>query len=150
MNNGGRPRIDLRTRLLSRTVIDPSGCVLYTGARDRDGYGVILSGGGALYGARQLRVHRVMYEWFAGPIPAGTTIDHLCRVRNCVNVSHLEAVAPRINIQRGYAARPPHTHCRRGHAFDKLNTGWHPDGKRYCRACQYASTARSRLRKREA
>lgn len=45
--------------------------------------------------------HRYFYEKFKGPIPDGLEIDHLCRVRNCVNPDHLEAVTRAINVQRG-------------------------------------------------
>ena len=34
--------------------------------------------------------HRVMYERIRGPIPAGLTLDHLCRNRRCVNPVPLE------------------------------------------------------------
>jgi hypothetical protein len=33
--------------------------------------------------------HRVSYEHYVGPIPKGLEIDHLCRVRHCVNPAHL-------------------------------------------------------------
>lgn len=49
--------------------------------------------------------HRVAYELMVGPIPSGLEIDHLCRVRACVNPAHLEAVTHRENILRGHAAR---------------------------------------------
>lgn len=36
--------------------------------------------------------HRHFYEEAKGAIPEGLAIDHLCRVRACVNPDHLEAV----------------------------------------------------------
>jgi len=45
--------------------------------------------------------HRLAYERAKGSIPAGLQIDHLCRVRECVNPDHLEAVSQRENIRRG-------------------------------------------------
>jgi hypothetical protein len=45
--------------------------------------------------------HRVYYEWFVGPIPRGLTIDHLCRVRACVNPAHMEPVTRGENVRRG-------------------------------------------------
>src|SRR5258706_13485898 len=85
----------LRTRLLSRLIIDPSGCLLWAGAVDRYGYGKIGDG------SRMLKVHRVAYELFAGAIPDGMDLDHLCRLRHCANVAHLEPVTRRQNTLRG-------------------------------------------------
>ncbi len=44
--------------------------------------------------------HRWAYEFLVAPIPEGLTIDHLCRVRNCVNPWHLDPVPLRVNLQR--------------------------------------------------
>src|SRR6266496_2265386 len=83
--------------------VDRSGgsraCWLWTGKTGRDGYGRIgLGGRGALV---RVRAHRFAYELLIGPIPDGLQIDHLCRVRHCVNPAHLEPVTQRENILRG-------------------------------------------------
>lgn len=46
-------------------------------------------------------------NWIAvnGPVPDGCELDHLCRVRNCVNPDHLEPVSRFINIQRSNVAK---------------------------------------------
>src|SRR5262245_44481006 len=65
-----------RDHVFSKLIIDQeSGCMLWTGYVARNGYG---NTGGQL-------VHRLMYEWFTGPIPAGLEIDHLCRNRLCAS-----------------------------------------------------------------
>lgn len=50
------------------------------------------------------RVHRVFYERSVGPIPAGYQLDHLCRVRACVNPAHMEPVTNAENTRRGARA----------------------------------------------
>jgi hypothetical protein len=45
--------------------------------------------------------HRAFYEDYRGPIPPGLVIDHLCRVRLCVNPSHMEIVTRGENTRRG-------------------------------------------------
>ncbi len=73
-------------------------CWLWKGGMTR-GYGVYAVWRGNRY--RNTRAHRVAYELTIGFIPVGLEIDHLCRVRNCVNPAHLEAVTHRENILRG-------------------------------------------------
>ena len=51
---------------------------------------------------RLVQAHRWAYETMVGPIPEGLTLDHLCRVRYCVNPSHLEPVTLGENIRRSF------------------------------------------------
>lgn len=50
--------------------------------------------------------HRVTYEHYVGPVPEGLELDHLCRVRNCVNPAHLEPVTHLLNVRRGARHSP--------------------------------------------
>lgn len=80
---------------------DKSGeCWLWTGTIALNGYGLIYRQGGPLVGA-----HRLAYEVHVGPIPKGYELDHLCRVRRCVNPAHLEPVTHSENVRRGFEAR---------------------------------------------
>lgn len=85
---------------------------------------------------KQYRAHRISYELFIGEIPTGLTLDHLCRVRHCVNPTHLEPVPRGINAQRGDAGKYQtlRTHCPRGHEYTPKNT-YRNKGKRFCRTC---------------
>lgn len=69
------------------------GCWLWMGAMSGTGYGAIRVEGRVEY------VHRVMARHHHGDID-GMAIDHLCRVRNCVNPDHLAVVTLRENSWR--------------------------------------------------
>lgn len=135
----GRTR---RERLFSRLVIDPAtGCVVWTGPKFHDGYGQTNVDG------RTSRVHRVIYEMLAGPIPEGLTLDHLCRNKICANVAHLEPVTVRENILRSTApaaANFAKTHCPQGHPYDSSNTFVRRSGARLCRTCHRERARRYR------
>lgn len=106
-------------------------CWLWTGKLDDKGYGHVW------LGDRSTTAHRATYETFVGPVAKDQQIDHLCRVRHCVNPAHLEAVSPRENTLRGEgvtAVNARKTHCIRGHEFNEANTYHAPRG-RHCRAC---------------
>ncbi|WP_421877340.1 HNH endonuclease signature motif containing protein [Mycolicibacterium wolinskyi] len=42
-----------------------------------------------------------MYQLVVGDIPENHQVDHLCRVRDCINPDHLEPVTQQENIARG-------------------------------------------------
>lgn len=69
-------------------------CWLWRGAVTPDGYGLFNP-----YGV-PVRVHRWAYEQKHKRIPRGLHLDHLCNVRNCVRLSHLEAVTQKENNLR--------------------------------------------------
>lgn len=96
------------------------------------GYGIVCTKNNNYY------AHRVMYENMVGEIPKDLQIDHLCRVRRCINPLHLEAVTRKENILRGNgmgARMARKTHCLRGHEFTPENTYKSKRG-RECRTCR--------------
>lgn len=109
-------------------------CLVWLGRLDRDGY--------AMYGRRN--AHRYAYEQIIGPIAEKMQIDHLCRVRHCVNPEHMEQVTGKENTLRGNtitARNKAVTHCPAGHEYDAANTHI-SRGKRNCRLCGNAAARR--------
>lgn len=108
-------------------------CWLWTGALDKHGYGVFR------YDGLAKRAHRVAYILLVGPLDNALSIDHLCRVHNCVRPAHLEAVPIGVNVLRGEtvsARNKAVTRCPMGHAYDEANTYIDRGGRRSCRACR--------------
>lgn len=83
--------------------ISESGCWVWQHRIDRTGYGRTRKGSG---GTNRL-AHRVAYENLVGPIPSGLELDHLCRVRACINPKHLEPVTRQENVLRGQIGKVP-------------------------------------------
>jgi hypothetical protein len=123
------------------------GCWLWTGALNPKGYGRFNGGVDLLN--RNYYAHRFSYEVVIGLIPDGLTIDHLCRVRHCVNPEHLQAVPHRVNLLRGdtvIAANAAKSTCPDGHAHDLLDSR----GSRVCSICQRARYDRRNAQRRKA
>jgi HNH endonuclease len=119
--------------------VDPETlCWLWTLPLNGSGYG------GTFYAGKRMGAHRASYLMHVGPIPDGFQIDHLCRVRACVNPEHLEPVTRTENQVRGIAGQnvaaiqQAKTACPYGHAYDYVDTrGW-----RSCRTCRAEARAR--------
>lgn len=148
----------LHERVWSHVSPDPnSGCWLWDASLDGRGYGQInvgYVGGGKTRRVILRRSHRVMYELVKGPIPDGMPLDHLCRVRSCINPDHLEPVTTAENLRRGtssaaVSARAAKiTHCVNGHPFSGANLSMDTvRGKPRQRVC--LTCRRERQRKKE-
>lgn len=128
--------------------VDTSGaCWLWTAAKTSGGYGTFKVAG------RQVLAHRIMYEWAFGSIPDGLPLDHVCRVRHCVNPRHLEPVTTRENVLRGEGITSRNavkTHCVAGHEFTVANTYTPPKRPncRECRKCRAAAVRRHLIREK--
>lgn len=128
-------------RFFEKVLIDPvNQCWLWLGATNPGGYGDLFPG----RGRRRQSAHRFSYETFIGNVPTGLDLDHLCRVRSCVNPWHLEPTTRKENLRRGKGGAPGaqiraeqqlrRTHCKRGHEYNELNTRT-SRGHRECRIC---------------
>lgn len=93
-------RLKVLDNVVNHIELTPDGCWLYTGSRNKWGYGRV-----KVFRSRQTVCHRVTYEHFVGPIPDGLEIDHLCRRPACCNPDHLEAVTHSENMKRATYAR---------------------------------------------
>jgi len=130
--------------VLQRLVIcEPStletGCWEWPGHPNTYGYGDVSVAG------KRHKVHRLVFEHFMGPIPAGLQLDHLCRNRICANYTHLEPVTCQVNLLRGEthnSRNATKTHCMRGHEFTPENTLM--ARSRYGRICRQCRRERGR------
>jgi cytochrome c5 len=152
----------LLARFFEKIRIDPNvtfngtPCWLWARQINKGGYGIFSYKPFVKY----REAYRIAYSLFVEPAPVGAhtfTLDHLCRVRSCVNPCHLEKVPERINILRGENFAAKHakkTHCPQGHEFTPENTYPLPGkgGKivgRGCRACRKYDPAKRRIQMRE-
>lgn len=122
-------------------------CWLWTSALGGGGYPLLTVKRNGKWTTRA--AHRLAYEELVGPISEGMTIDHLCRVRRCVNPAHLEEVTRGENVLRGdtlSARNLAKTHCKNGHEFTDENTIRRPSrpSHRECRTCNRAADRRRR------
>jgi hypothetical protein len=120
---------------LSSRLEPETGCWVWHGPKDKDGYGVFSFKG------RRWLAHQVALMFDGREVPKYHETDHLCRNRACVNPAHLELVTHRVNMLRGLSghANRSKTHCPKGHPYEgenlvifKRKDGGHG---RNCRAC---------------
>lgn len=104
-----------------------TGCILWTGSLNHAGYGR------AWWEGKARPAHRVVLEIYGIPVPDGFEPDHLCQVRNCVRLEHLEVISGTENRRRAGARQ---TKCKKGHEYTEENTRRRADGARTCRMCQ--------------
>lgn len=95
----------IRSKIMERVIEDPqTGCHLWQGPTSGStgrgaGYPRMTVDGGTM------AVHIVQYVLEHGPVPPRKQIDHTCRNRLCVRLSHLEMVTHKQNQKRRDAAR---------------------------------------------
>lgn len=123
-------------------------CWIWQGYKVSEGYGKISrkKDGKSV----TIFVHRLMYTIHNGEIPDDYVIDHLCRVRDCINPKHLEAVTHEENVKRGVhrgGGTPPPAEtrlfrrekrgaCRKGHHWTEENMITRKSGRVDCLPCR--------------
>jgi len=117
-------------------------CWLWKGAKSNHGYGIIMANW-KLHSA-----HRYIIEKLQGKIPEGLQVDHLCRVRNCVNPEHLELVTSKENTRRGLrsALNPNKGWCKKGHELTDENSYIQNRRGYEERSCKQCSSDRAKTR----
>ncbi len=118
--------------------VPESGCWLWEGILNDDGYAMV---GTTLNGKhRGQRGHRLAYQAAKGIIPTDLTIDHLCRVKCCVNPDHMEVVTRQENSRRALIK----THCYNGHEYTSESTYVYVRNGKTNRTCKPCAIARAR------
>lgn len=120
-----------------------TGCWDWTASLKGGGYGQFV------HRQKHWAAHRFAYVNLVGPVADGLHLDHLCRVRTCVNPEHLEPVPQRTNTLRGVGFAAENfrkTHCVNGHEYNAANTYWRREGWRMCKTCHRDSDRRLRAR----
>ena len=150
-------RLLVRERIHERSRRSENGCIEWTGARDRYGYGkinLVIDGR-----RRQTGAHRAAWLAEVGDIPGELMIDHLCRNRACVNLEHMELVTGVENTRHGELKGKSGTRPG-GQKLDCLKHG-RSDGYIYehpatgylvwvCRPCRRVASAAYKARQRAA
>lgn len=119
-----------------------SHCWIWQGGTLNSGYGCLKAHG------RAWLVHRLAYTALVDEIPAGLTVDHLCKNRLCVNPQHMDLCTRGENTLRGNspaAVNARKTTCDKGHAFDREVGAVKARG---CKRCYNAYKREERRRKR--
>jgi hypothetical protein len=120
-------------KLFSRMVMNGE-CWDWTGSLDGKKYGMI-----RVCGVIK-KTHRLSYEIFKGPIPAGLLVMHSCDNPKCFNPDHLLVGTNQDNVDDKMRKRRhrafSQTHCKHGHEFTPDNFYVRKsDNSRQCREC---------------
>lgn len=109
MPNGSEPA-DFVTKLLTNYTVATTGCWLWNGSPDSDGYGRLRVNG------ETMRVHRLSYALHNGDLPSNMAVCHSCDTPLCVNPDHLWLGSNEDNIADRTQKRRSAAGSRNGYA----------------------------------
>jgi len=137
-----RKQIQRFTKFIQLDIL--SGCWIWKGALDKQGYGFFS------INRKLKRAHRVSYEHWNDELDSNLVIDHLCRNPSCVNPEHLQQVTIQQNLLRGMGLgvfNSKKTYCPKNHPLSGENLYLRSDGKRACRLCRKEADRRTYQKK---
>lgn len=112
-------------------------------------------------GGIKYATHRIIRTLADGKDPLNRVVDHLCRNKSCIRLSHLEMVTVSENIKRGnswkhFSEKKFLTHCINGHELNDVNCktfvrtdGNHGSLRRSCRVCHKLTERKRRASVRQ-
>lgn len=138
----------LTDRFKAKIRVDKNGCWIWIGRLNHDGYG-------CFDGLEHISTfaHRLSFIAKYGSIPPKKELDHVCRMRRCVNPEHLEAVTHHENVKRGLLGSATKRRqiskmkCPKGHSYTGDNLYVEPrcysangvkrkSPSRHCKTCR--------------
>lgn len=89
-------------------------CWNWVGCLSYNGYGLFRLKG------KNIRAHRLSYEWVFGPIKSGMLICHICDNRRCINPEHLFIGTQKDNIKDMFNKKRQIRHSGEDHYNHRL------------------------------